>query len=168
LEIEFEEARETYIKIIRRPDRSLVAVLELLSPTNKTDIGYADYLSKRRSLLWQDVHLVELDLLIGGTRIRTSDPLPAGHYYAIVARSDRRPNAEVYAWTIRDRLSTIQVPLKPPDPDVQIDLQPVFDTTFDRGRYAPVLRYGSPPLVPVSDDDLKRCAGLAKTMTAEV
>src|SRR5438045_8041946 len=62
--VSLDETRETYIKILHREDRSLITVLELLSPTNKADIGYGDYLSKRGALLRQRVHLVELDLLI--------------------------------------------------------------------------------------------------------
>ena len=32
-----EESRETYIEILHRPDRTLVTVIELLSPSNKED-----------------------------------------------------------------------------------------------------------------------------------
>jgi hypothetical protein len=159
--IDLEEVRETYIKILHRSDRSLVTVLELLSPTNKNDVGYGDYLSKRGALLRQRVHLVELDLLVGGNRVHTARPLPAGHYYAIVARSNRRPNADVYYWTIRDRLPAIKVPLKVPDPDLVIDLAAVFEMAFERGRYAPSLRYDAKPVLPLAPDELSWCAGLA-------
>src|SRR2546425_1151479 len=36
-----EEARETYIEILHRPDRTFVTVIELLSPSNKEDPGRA-------------------------------------------------------------------------------------------------------------------------------
>jgi len=164
--VDLEEIRETYIKILHGPDRSLVSVLELLSPTNKADIGFGDYLSKRGALLRQRVHLVELDLLIGGTRVHTARPLPGGHYYAIVARWDRRPDAEVYAWTIRDRLPEIRVPLKVPDPDIRVDLAPVFATAFERGRYVRSLRYERNPEVPVVPEDIAWCAELARPMVS--
>jgi hypothetical protein len=51
--------------------------------------------------------------LIGGRRVQTARPLPAGDYYALVARAERYPNAEVYAWTVRDQFPTIRIPLKP-------------------------------------------------------
>ncbi len=159
--IDLEDVRETYIKILHRSDRSLVTVLELLAPTNKTDVGYGDYLAKRAALLRQRVHLVELDMLIGGNRMATARPLPAGHYYAIVARGNRRPNAEVYAWTIRDRLPPIKVPLKAPDPDLVVDLAPVFATAFERGRYAPSLRYATSPSISLPPDELSWCTGMA-------
>lgn len=53
------------IEIREKPGNKLVAVLELLSPTNKT-WGRAKYLRKRRELRRSGVHLVEVDLLIGG------------------------------------------------------------------------------------------------------
>src|SRR5688572_17165029 len=36
--------REAYIEILHRPDRALVAVLELLSPANKQNPGRTEYL----------------------------------------------------------------------------------------------------------------------------
>src|SRR5437870_9501644 len=46
-----EEARETYIEILHRPDRTFVTVIELLSPSNKEDPGRALFLAKQNSLL---------------------------------------------------------------------------------------------------------------------
>jgi hypothetical protein len=44
-----------------------------------------------------------------------NEPLPRGEYLAFVGRSDRRPTVEVYAWSLRDRLPTIPIPLKAGD-----------------------------------------------------
>lgn len=71
-----EPARQTYIEILRRPDRHLVAVLELLSPANKTRVSRAEYLAQRNAILRQDVHLLELELLLQGERMPLRDPLP--------------------------------------------------------------------------------------------
>jgi hypothetical protein len=131
-----EETHERWIEILHRPERSLVTVLELLSPANKEQPGFRRYLDKRNDLLWHAVHLIELDLLLGGTRLPLRDPLPSGDYYALVSRGDRRPDCQVYAWTLRQRLPVIPVPLKAPDPDLAIDLQAVFATMYEKGRYA--------------------------------
>src|SRR5207244_1756242 len=72
-----EEIQQTRIEILHRPDRSLVAVLETLSPTNKTGDGFQEYRAKRRTILRQKVHLVELDLLRGGRRLPLLRSLPA-------------------------------------------------------------------------------------------
>ncbi len=132
----FDEDRELYLKILRRPDRQLVTVIELLSPSNKAGLDQYDYLARRNALLRQEVHLVELDLLIGGHRLPMKRPLPRGDFYAIVARAGRRPNCEVYAWGVEDRLPAVPIPLRTPDPDVIIGLCDVYATVYERGRYA--------------------------------
>src|SRR5438046_2105808 len=86
LVIEEEVERETYIEILHRPERTLVAVLELLSPSNKEEPGRSVYLAKRNALLLQAVHLVELDLLLGGQRLPLDGVYPPGHYYAVIER----------------------------------------------------------------------------------
>jgi hypothetical protein len=112
-----DEVRETYIEILHRPDRRLVAVLELLSPANKEEPGRGEYLAKRNALLRQDVHLLELDLLRGGRRLPLKAELPRGDYYAFVSRGDRRPDSDVYHWPLADPLPPVPVPLRTPDAD---------------------------------------------------
>src|SRR5262245_54457973 len=113
-----EEIRETWIEVLHLPDERLVTAIEILSPTNKASSGRQDYLAKRSRLLAEPIHLVEIDLLIGGRRPPMARPLPPGDCYAFVAREGRRPDCEVYAWTIRNPLPILPVPLLPPDADV--------------------------------------------------
>ena len=42
---------------------------------------------------------------------------------------------EVYRWRLRERLPCFRVPLRPADPDVALDLQPLIDTIHRTGRY---------------------------------
>src|SRR5437868_1209965 len=63
-----EETHERHIEILHRPNQALVAVLELLSPANKEEPGRSAYLAKRNALLRHKVHVIEVDLLIGGRR----------------------------------------------------------------------------------------------------
>jgi len=140
-----EEEHERWIEILHRPERSLVTVLELLSPANKEEPGFRRYLDKRNGLLWwHNVHLVEVDLLLRGRRLPLRDPLPAGDYYIMISRGDRRPDCQVYAWTLRQPLPSLPVPLRAPDPDLTIDLETVFTTAYDRGRYRRSLPYSTP------------------------
>jgi hypothetical protein len=148
-----EEVRQARIEILHRPGRSVVAILEMLSPANKVGEGFADFCAKRQAILRQKVHLVELDLLLGGQRLPLAEPLPEGDYYVLVSRSDQRPACEVYAWTLREPLPTMPIPLKSPDADVFVELQAVFRQTFQRGRYGRSLRYDRPPLAPMKDED---------------
>jgi hypothetical protein len=141
-----DERHETYIEILHRPERALVAVLELLSPSNKEEPGHAAYLAKRNTLLNHNVHLVELDLLLAGNRLPLAEPLPPAHFYALISRSDRRPDCNVYAWSVRQRLPAIPIPLLAPDPDVWLDLAALFATVYQRGRYRRSIDYsGAPP-----------------------
>jgi hypothetical protein len=149
-----EETRETYIDILHRPNRTLVAVLEFLSPANKEEPGRSSYLAKRNALLHEPVHLVEVDLLTGGLRPPLSRDYPPGDYFALVARANRRPDCDVYAWTVRQPLPAIPIPLRPPDPDVWISLAEVFALTYERGRYARSVDYSAPLTVSLSDADL--------------
>jgi hypothetical protein len=149
-----EERREAYLVIRFRETMEVVTVLETLSPANKRPggDGRREYLQKREVILQSPSHLVELDLLRGGLRLPTTTPLRPGDYYAIVSRCQRRPRAAVYAWTIRDPLPSIPVPLKKGDPDVPLDLQAVFTTVYDRARYDLSLNYGAPLEPPLGQD----------------
>lgn len=139
---------ETFIEIHHLPDYELVTVLELLSPTNKSGDGRGQYIAKREGLIQQPVHIVELDLLRGGRRIRLAQPLPKDHYYALISRADRRPDCDVYHWSVRDPLPALPVPLRSPDPDIVVDLQPAFVEAYRRGRYDRLIGYGQPPPPP--------------------
>jgi hypothetical protein len=157
-----EEVRQARIKILHRPDRVVVAILEMLSPANKVGEGFADFCAKRLAILRQQVHLVELDLLVGGQRLPFSEPLPPGDYYAMISRSNQRPDCEVYAWSLRQPLPTIPIPLRNPDPDVSIDLGPVFRTAFARGRYGRSLPYHQSPRALLNEEDKQWAAHRAR------
>jgi Protein of unknown function (DUF4058) len=144
-------ARATYIEILHRPDRTLVAVLEMLSPANKQHPGRIEYLAKRNALLQQDVHLVELDLLVGGRRLPFEKPLPAGDYCYFLSRSDQRPDCQVYAWNLPHALPSLPVPLRAPSNDIVIDYDAVFATAFGRGRFGRSISYALPCPAPLTE-----------------
>ncbi len=133
--------RETYIEIIHRPDRSLVTALELLSPANKNQPGRTEYLAKRNALLYQNVHLVELDILRGGQRLPLARTLPHGDAYYFVSRDEQRPDCQVYSWMLPHALPVLPVPLRTPDADLLIDLASVYNTAYDRGRFQKRIDY---------------------------
>jgi hypothetical protein len=105
-----------------------------------------EYLAKRRALIYQKVHLVELDLLLGGRRVQ--EPLPPADYYYLVSHSDRRPDCDVYRWTLREPLPNLPIPLRAPDPDIFVDPGAVFTTAYTRGRFFRRINYqGAVPAV---------------------
>jgi hypothetical protein len=147
-----EGPRETYVEILHRPERSLVAVLELLSPANKENPGRTEYLSKRNAVLRQNVHLVELDLLLGGQRVPSPRSLPAADCYYLLARAEQRFDCQVYHWRLPDPLPCLPIPLRPPHADVTVDLAQVFATAYTRGRFGRRLRYDRPCPAPLTEE----------------
>jgi hypothetical protein len=152
--------RETYIEIVHQPEQSLVATLELLSPANKAQPGRTEYLAKRHALIYQKVHLVELDLLLGGRRVQ--EPLPLADYYYLVSHGDRRPDCNVYRWTLREPLPTLPVPLRAPDPDIFVDLGAVFATAYSRARFFRRINYQAPIPTVVNKRDQAWVEGVLK------
>ena len=146
--------RQKYLTL-RRPDgEQVVTVIELLSPTNKAaGEGAAEYLAKRENVFNSGSNLVELDLLRGGLRLPTKEPLPSADYFAFVSRHDHRPRVEVHAWGLRRPLPPIPVPLADGDPDVVVDLQPVFTRVFGAAGYDYSLKYGREIDPPLSGQD---------------
>ncbi len=148
--------RQAFLSIRSRQSQNVVTVIELLSPWNKTaGEGRNEYLVKRSNIFFTPAHLVELDLLRGGERLPTREPLESADFFAFVCRKERLPKAEVYAWTLRQPLPTVPVPLAGDDPDVPLDLQAAFITTYDRAGYDYALDYRrpiEPPLDPATAD----------------
>lgn len=146
--------RQHYLVIRTRQWQDVVTVIEVLSPWNKTaGDGHNEYLNKRQNIFATPAHLVELDLLRGGTRLPTVEPLPAGDYYAFVCRTEKLPKVAVYPWSLRDPLSTIPIPLSAGDPDAELKVQSVFDTTYDHAGYDYALDYQRAPTPPLNEAD---------------
>lgn len=125
--------------------RRLVTVIEILSPANKQGEGAREYHERRLDLLEHtDVHLLEIDLLRGGSRIQLyGTPRPAP-YYVYLSRVSRRPNTQIWRIQLRQRLPTVPVPLLHPDPDVALDLQAAVDACFALVGYERLLDYSAP------------------------
>ena len=148
-----EKVRLRWIEIRRVPDLSLVTVIEILSPTNKSGSGRKEYLEKRNQLIQQPINLVEIDLLLGGRRPRLGASLPWGDYFAFVSRHHQRPNCDVFAWSIRHALPVIPIPLSNSDPDVNLNLGEVFSQTYEAGPYGDLTRYAAPLELPLAPED---------------
>jgi hypothetical protein len=149
------EHREAYLTVRLRKPRRVVTVIEVLSPTNKKPrtLGREVYTAKRDGVLECKTHLVELDLLRGGERMPTVEPLPPADYFALVSRSSRRPKADVYPWSLRQALPSIPIPLEPEDPDVVLDLQATFTAVYDRACMDYSLDYEGEVEPPLSEAD---------------
>ena len=144
--------RLSYVEIRDRRDRELVAVVELLSPSNKyMGPDREQYLAKRMELLNGPAHLVEIDLLRGGPPLPAADR-PDCSYSILVSRAERRPDAAFWPVALRERLPEIPVPVRAPDSDARLDLQAVLDRIYDDAGYADYIYDGDPhPRVDIDD-----------------
>ena len=147
-----EEIHEKSLHVIDVRDRSIVTVIELLSPTNKTarSFGRESFLRKRREVLAGDANWLEIDLLRDGVRTPNPTNAPPTPYRAYLSRSG--PPRDSFVWPIRleDRLPTVAVPLRGGDPDVPLDLQLAVNAAVERGSYDLDSEYSADPVPPLT------------------
>ena len=140
----------SWVEIRDQAGRTLVTLIEILSPTNKRGDGRKEYLRKRNKILRSSAHLMEIDLLRKGKRIPMTEPLPTGDYFVLLTRANKRPETEVWPVALSDSLPTVCVPLQEPDPDVSLDLQQAFNTIYELSPYGVAIDYSKLPDVPFS------------------
>jgi hypothetical protein len=146
-----EEIRDSYIEIIDRVDRSVVTVIEILSPTNKMpgSKGRESYEWKREGVMRSPTHLVEIDLLRRGLPIPVYGGIPEHEYLVHVSRANKRPGATLWPIRLSQRLPAIRIPLKDEDENVALDLQAVLTAAYDRAGYDLEIDYGREPVPPL-------------------
>ena len=163
LEIEFPptEIRESFVEIhLARKPGSLVAVLEVLSPTNKNPgNGRELYLEKQEELLGSKTHLIEIDLLRAGQYTVAVPPDgvdEADWDYLVCLHKGGWPSRfRVWPVPLAKRLPRIAIPLAGDDADVVVDLQSLLDQCYDAGRFADRLDYRADCPPPLSKKNAK-------------
>jgi hypothetical protein len=150
-----EEHRETYIEIRQRATDRLTLVLDLVSPGNRTNPkGRIEYTTQANSMRQQGSHLIEMDLVLQGNSCLEADlaALSEKQYVVCVHRATKPPRNELYGFTLQKRLPRIRVPLAADDRDLVLDLQTVFQKTYDR-FFTGKVDYQKDPPVRLSDTD---------------
>jgi hypothetical protein len=156
-----DEIHEHSLKVIDVQDRTVVTVIELLSPTNKTanSFGRESFLKKRREILKGDASWIEIDLLRGGERVSHLSEAAHAEYMVYLLRGGPPRKGFVWPISIRQRLPVIAVPLRGTDPDVPLDLQTILNLVVERGSYDLDFDYSRepvPPLAPNAADWARR------------
>jgi hypothetical protein len=151
-----EEVHEARVEVIDSDTRNVIAVIEVLSPTNKvqSSAGQKSYIAKRRDIMLSGSHLVEIDLLRGGTRIFVREALPRHDYLVHVSRrkSNGLRHARVWPIPLIKRLPIIPIPLREGDEDALIDLQQILNAAYERGAYDLDIDYTRDPIPPLPAD----------------
>jgi hypothetical protein len=138
-----QEIRERYLEIREVDSGTVITTIELLSPKNKrTGDGRTSYESKRALILGSLTHLVEIDLLRAGKVMPMANVQSRSDYQILLSRSQQRPQADLYSFSIRDVIPTIPIPLQ--DTELAIDLQAVFEGVYKRSRYHTRIDYHQP------------------------
>ncbi len=148
------EVKERYLEVRQVKTHAVIAALELLWFKNKRGEGWRSYLKKRQTILESQTHLVEIDLL------RAQRPMPMagvswlGDYRILVSDATQRPNADLYGFSLRDRIPTFYLPLQPEDAPLEVDVQPLVQTVYDDGNLDLRIDYSEPvpePSLPEAD-----------------
>jgi hypothetical protein len=159
MEVPFlEPETQGFLEIVESaPERRVITVLEILSPSNKyAGTGRETYIQKQRDLASGSISLVEVDLLRSGPHVLQ---LPLAQYpaayrtpYKVCVHRTGRAKVEIYGASLRERLPTIRVPLRNTDPDVPLDLQALIMQVYRHSRYDDI-DYTLPPVPPLDKDD---------------
>src|SRR4029077_9491134 len=95
-------------------------------------------------------HLVEIDLLRAGRSFVPAGAWSKGDYFAHVSCAKKnRPQGKVWPIRLHQRLPIIQIPLKPQDEDVNLDLPSILANVYDRARYELIIDYHDDPTPPL-------------------
>lgn len=134
----------------------VITAIEVLSPANKTSEGREAYHKKQAEFIAARVNLVKIDFIRGGLFVLAMPErkLPRRcqtPYLINVRRVTRFDEAFLYPISLCDPLPNIRIPLRPTDSDVVLQLQPLLDECYERGRYR--MNYQQPPEPPLPAED---------------
>jgi len=150
-----EEVRESYLEVREVATGEVVTVIELLSPKNKRPgEGRKAYNTKRQQVFASSTHLVEIDLLRGGEPMPILGNQIQSDYRILVSRSELRPQAELYAFNLREQIPAFVLPLRKDDTEPLVDLQSVIQDLFDRAGFDLAINYTCEPVPPIAEADI--------------
>jgi hypothetical protein len=173
-----DEVIEPLIEIYSRKGskRRLITAVEVLSPSNKLrgSLGRNIYIEKQQEIVkHSEVNLVEIDLLRGGEHT-TAVPLGSLHaaigscdYHVCIHKFNDPQRYFLHGIGLEELLPEIEIPLLPGDGVVRLDLQTVFNRTYDVGPYQYEIDYQQKPPGPsLSKERLPWLASVTAKHTA--
>jgi Protein of unknown function (DUF4058) len=149
-----EEIRESYLEIREIASGQVVTVIEILSPKNKrSGVGRTAYEKKRQQVLSSATHLVEIDLLRGGSQMPLLGTVPPMNYYILVSKADQRPLADLYPFSLQEEIPIFAVPLLAKEAEPEVDLQVLLNEVYDRASLDLAIDYAKPPVPNLAPQD---------------
>ena len=159
------QTRQQFLTVREQSRDYAVAVLEILSPSNKyPGDGRREYSDKRQRILHSATHLVEIDL------IRVGDPLPVegydgdAAYRILVSRNEIRPAAELYPFGLQSAIPDFVLPLLNDADEPTLRLGEIVNDAYLQGYYGggALIDYNDDPAGPLSDADRRWLDGLLR------
>jgi hypothetical protein len=139
------EVKERYLEVREVGTDAVITVIEVISPKNKQGgKGRTKYERKRETVLETQTHWVEIDLLRAGKPMPMRGVSGVMDYRVLVSRSNLRPEADLYGFTLRQVMPMFPLPLRQEDEAVMVDLQTIFSGVYDRAGYGVRLNYQQP------------------------
>lgn len=149
-----EEVREGYLEITEVATGYVITALEVLSPTNKRPgKGRETYEEKRRQVLSSPTHLVEIDLLRDGKPMRILSETEPTDYRILVARRNRRPQAQLYGFSVRQEIPKFPLPLQSGDTEPLVDLQHLLAEVYEQAGFDLAVDYRLEPVPPLKEEN---------------
>jgi hypothetical protein len=150
----FDEIREGYLEVREVATNNVITAIEILSLSNKRPSkGRQAYETKRNHVLASATHLVEIDLLRAGEPMRMFDTGASSDYRILVSRAERRPRADLYAFSVRQPIPSFPIPLQREDTEPRLDVQTLLHELYDRAGFDLAIDYRSDPMPPLSEAD---------------
>ncbi len=141
------EIKEGYLEIREIATGKVVTIIEILSPTNKlTKEGRKAYLKKREQILGSDTNLVEIDLIRAGEKMPMISKIGETDYRLLIVRSHRLPSAQLFAFSVRETIPDITIPLQPNEEEIELNLQDLLLEISERARFDLTLNYDLDPV----------------------
>jgi Protein of unknown function (DUF4058) len=149
-----EERREGYLEVREVKTGRVITVIEVLSPTNKrAGKGREAYEEKRMSVLSSPTNLIEIDLLRGGKPMLILSKTPPADYRILVAHKNRRPQAQLYAFNIRQEIPKFFLPLQEKDTEPLVDLQSLLAEMYEQAGFDLAINYNLEPVPQLQEED---------------
>lgn len=149
-----DQLKESYLEIRDVKTRSVVTVIEVLSPANKLDVeGRRQYWQKRLTIFGTLTSLVEIDLLRAGEPFDESARRARSDYRVLVSRGFQRAKSHLYLFGMRQTIPSIPVPLLPDLIEPLLDLNRLVHDLYTRARFDLTIDYNEPPIPPLGEED---------------
>ncbi len=146
--------------VVRELDQfnRVIAVVELLSPANKSGTYAGKYREKRQRLLTSRAHFMEIDFLRAGanpSREMFPELDPTAYFIFVARKTGLGRNEEGYPFRLQDPLPTIGLPVGPKRADLPLNLAEAFESAFALSIRTGLIRYSEEPIPepPLPPDD---------------